>query len=479
MGNVVQFNQAKRLPLPKDPSGRPLPSDLAVEAALLWRLLSVDMSAELKPTLRLLIPEHFFNPSNAAIFGAMRALAAEGTCIDPVTVLSRVRNLHAPDGGWQNYINNTLTRDGANGEAPPGDYAKIILDKWRLREVMQTCYRVYAQGYDEPSSLALIDDLSTSIVGISETQIDTSGVSASEALAEAWRNIMSAGQPGQRGVSWGWPSVDRAFGRMRPGRVTVLAAVPGVGKTNIAWHVADAVTAGDVDDAGIGDSVYFVSAELKASELVGRQAGIRAGVPSEAIEGDRDFTAAEVDRLVDAQRDIKSMPIIVDDNGGRAPTVAEIEARVRIAQQRMMAGTYVTKDNRQFPRSRMPLVVVDYLTQLKAPSLPFGQKYDSREREVAAISKALAELAKVLNVHVLVIAAVSRPPTKGVDDKKRELKMSDLRESGQIEYDAASIIFANEPEPGVIRLKTDKQRFRGKADPVELAMVRGRIFEKP
>ena len=209
--------------------------------------------------------------------------------------------------------------------------------------------------------------------------------------------------------------------------MTVLAAVPGVGKTNVAWHVAEAVANSPEDEHGVGEAVYFVSGEMRAVELVTRQAGIRASVAPEATEGERDLTAEEIARLVEADKDLGLMPIVVDDNGGRPFTVADIESRVRDAQLRFAAGTYARGDGALYPPNRVRLVVVDYLTKLRPPVRPFGQKYDSREREVAAISEALTELAKVLNVHVLVIATVSRGGAKGEDARKRELHMPDLR----------------------------------------------------
>lgn len=477
MGDVVALDKNRKAP--KDPDPRQMPSNGVVEAALLYALMSPGMSTpELHATLRLLTPDHFFVPQNARVFAAMQALAHAKATIEPVSVYARIKDTPAPMGGWMVYLTETIPIEGAQGEAPPGEYAKIILDRWRAREVIKVCSRVMDRAFGGAESTTLLDDLRASSGAIADTYFESTGATARDALAEAWSNIITKNQPGVRGMSWGWPSVDAAFGRMRPERMSVLAAVPGVGKTNLAWHIAEAVALSEEDEHGVGEAVYFVSAELKAHELVGRQAGIRASVAPEATEGDRELTQDEIGRLTEAQRDIELMPIVVDDNGGRAFTVADIEARVRSAQIRFAAGTYATRDGLMFPKNRLRFVVVDYLTKLKPPALPYGQRYDSREREVAAISAALMEMAKVLNVHVLVIAAVSRgEKSKGTDPKKRELQMSDLRESGMIEYDAAAIVFANVPEDGVIRLKNAKQRFRDGAPPVELAMARGRIFE--
>lgn len=478
MGTVSNIQEARQKNLPKDPAGRPLPHSPEVEAALLCALMAPDLATpELAATLRLLVPEHLFNPSNQRILAAMKDLAGAGEPVEPITLLAKLQYTPAPTGGWQHYLNEVLPVAGVHATARPSDYAKILLDRWRARELVRLGAQLMEQGFSGVDSLTILDGARSAFKAIADTRVDAQGTTAFDALRKAWQNLISAGQPGQRGLSWGWPSVDRAFGRLRPGRMTVVAAVPGVGKTNLAWHVAAAAVCEPEDECGIGEAAYIVSAELKIEELVSRQAGIRAGVPPEAIEGDRDMTGDEVKRLDEEQREIMHWPLIVDDNGGRAFTVAEIEARVQDAKARMLAGTYTRSDGARYPRSRLRLVVVDYLQKLRPPALPHGQKYDSREREVAAISGALMELAKVLDVHVLVVCAVSRPGTKGVDNKKRELHMSDLRESGMIEYDAAAIIFANAPDEDVIRLRTDKMRFRKGGEPVDLVMKRGRIYE--
>lgn len=476
MSNVTAIN-ARRAPA-QDPAGRRAPASPSVEAALLYALMSPGIcTPEIAATLRLLTPEHFFVPQNSRVFEAMKACATDQQVADVPTLMARLRDVPPPAGGWLRYLTETLAIEGTHAQAPPSQYARILLDTWRARELIRLCSREIDRAYDGVPSATLIEEARSGLGSIADTQFHGTGLVVHDALREGWKGIVSGRQATDRGLSWGWPSADRSFGRLRGGRMTVLAAVPGVGKTNVAWHVAEAVANSPEDEHGVGEAVYFVSGEMRAVELVTRQAGIRASVAPEATEGERDLTAEEIARLVEADKDLGLMPIVVDDNGGRPFTVADIESRVRDAQLRFAAGTYARGDGALYPPNRVRLVVVDYLTKLRPPVRPFGQKYDSREREVAAISEALTELAKVLNVHVLVIATVSRGGAKGEDARKRELHMPDLRESGMIEYDASSIIFANAPEENVIRLRTDKQRFRKGGYPVDLVMVGGRIAE--
>lgn len=478
MNPVRDIRQAKPGPAMREAEARKMPAAPEVEAALLYVFSQPTLATpEMRGVMRLLMPDHFFVPKNARAFEAMKAIVDVGGTVDAVTLAAKLQAVPGPAEGWRRYITETIAAEGVHAEAPPAEYARILLEKWRARETIRACSRAVDQAFDGAESLSLIDEVKAAVSNIADTQTGGTGKLACDALRDAWSGVVAGRMTATKGLPWAWPSATRSFGLMREKRMSVLAAVPGVGKTNIAWHQAEHIANMPEDEDGIGEAVYFVSGELLSSELMSRQGGIRAGVSSEATEGERDFTMEEAQKLAESQKEIETMSIIVDDNGGRPFVVSQLEAKIRDAQTRFAAGTYTRSDGAIYPRNRLRFVVVDYLTKMLPPPKPYGQKYDSREREVAAISGALTELAKVLNVHVLAIAAVSRSGVKNADDKKRELHMSDLRESGAIEYDAANIIFANCPDENVIRLRTDKQRFRKAGFPVDLVMVDGRIFE--
>jgi replicative DNA helicase len=103
------------------------------------------------------------------------------------------------------------------------------------------------------------------------------------------------------------------------------------------------------------------------------------------------------------------------------------------------------------------LVMIDYLQLMRETS-----KFQSRHLEVSHVIRRIKEISKELDMGTIVISSLSR----GADEHSRP-SSSHLKESGDIEYSADSIIFIWSPEKGdknfvsenVKTLILDKNRF--------------------
>src|SRR4029077_12682318 len=88
--------------------------------------------------------------------------------------------------------------------------------------------------------------------------------------------------------------------------------------------------------------------------------------------------------------------------------------------------------------SDLGLVIIDYLQLMTS-----GMTSDNRVQEVSQISRALKVLARDLEVPILALSQLSRAVEQRHD--KRPI-LSDLRESGSIEQDAALVMFVYRDE---------------------------------
>ena len=95
-------------------------------------------------------------------------------------------------------------------------------------------------------------------------------------------------------------------------------------------------------------------------------------------------------------------------------------------------------------------IAVDYLTRLQ----PDKQR-ENQTLSVGEIVTSLKNLARILNIPVVVLAQLNRGSEKRAD---RTPVMADLRDSGVIEQEADQIIMLYRPEDGAPEVIVEKNR---------------------
>ena len=103
------------------------------------------------------------------------------------------------------------------------------------------------------------------------------------------------------------------------------------------------------------------------------------------------------------------------------------------------------------------------------------QSRDSRQEQIAKISRRLKQLARELDVPVIALSQLNRAVENREDRRPR---MADLRESGAIEQDADLVLLLHRPEyyddkdqPGIAELIIAKNR-AGATDTVKFAFIK-------
>lgn len=230
-----------------------------------------------------------------------------------------------------------------------------------------------------------------------------------------------------------WNNLNRVLkGGIAPGELAILAARPGVGKTALAGCFG-------IETARVGHPVMFVSREVKdetvAARIMSREAKIDSRIFREGIQIAPDL----MPKIRKAQSLLDSAPIEIIERSIAPMTPREVR---RLAKARGHLG----------------LIVIDYL-QLMEPD----NRSNSREREVAEMSRAFKQLALDCNCPVLLLSQMSRK----AEEENREPRLSDLRESGAIEQDADIVIFLHTPRQSLespspdVKVKVAKGRSSG------------------
>jgi replicative DNA helicase len=163
-------------------------------------------------------------------------------------------------------------------------------------------------------------------------------------------------------------------------------------------------------------------------------------------------------KLAKAQALLDAADIYIDDTVG--VTLGDLRSKARRLQLEL-----------EQKKERLELIVVDYLQQMA-----LGRRAESRQQEVAQISRGLKALARELRVPVLVLSQLNREVEKRQD--KRPI-MSDLLESGSIEADADVVAFIyrdeyynpNSDKKGIAEIIIAKHR-NGPVGTVELGFLK-------
>jgi replicative DNA helicase len=236
-------------------------------------------------------------------------------------------------------------------------------------------------------------------------------------------------------------------------QLIILAARPSMGKTafvlNITEHAA-------VDQR---KAALVVSLEMGKLELAERFLCSRAKVDGHKIRTGQGLGGREMNMLGHAYQELENAPIFIDDTPTR--TILQITANARRIK--------LKQSKTDFP---LGVIVIDYIQLIEPES---GENRDSRQEQIAKISRRLKTLARELNVPVVALSQLNRQSETREDRRPR---MADLRESGAIEQDADMILLLHRPDyydpndqPGVAELNIAKNR-NGRTDTVKFAFLK-------
>jgi len=205
----------------------------------------------------------------------------------------------------------------------------------------------------------------------------------------------------------GIPDLDYCTGGLFDGEMTVIAARPSVGKTALGLFIA-------IKLAREGRKVHFVSREMSSNAIGMRILSMASGIDTGRIKAGK-ITEEQWQKIARALGQYSTSNLIVDTD---SKTPSDIKA--------------VTKELQA--KDGLDLVIIDYLQILT----PDG-KHNTREQEVASISRSLKNLSLDINKPVIVLAQLNR----NAENKRPTL--ADLRESGAIEADADNVWFLHYP----------------------------------
>lgn len=396
------------------------PQNIEAEMSILGAVF-VDNSA-IDQVHGILVREDFYRESHRVIFGAMSELADQNEPVDIVSMTAVLKSAGTLEQvGGAAYL--AFLIDYVFTSANVTYYCRLVADAAAARRVLQHAQAAMTKIYDGAPLEEVVSELEVATVPVASRRINEPVVARDvlrESFREMERRFESRGQV--QGIPYGLPDLDSVTDGMHRGELIVIAGRPSMGKTTLALNVLENVSA-------LGLHGLLFSLEMSRQNNMDKIMASHGKVKYQRIRSGK-FEDGDWGRMTRASEAINRWSLHIDDT----PGISLREVRTKA---------------RRLKKSGLDVLVIDYL-QLMTLSAR-----DNRVQALGEVSRGLKQLARDLDIAVVALSQLNR----GVDsrDDKRP-RMSDLRDSGEIEQDSDVILFPFRPAAYCQKCK-DKQDF--------------------
>jgi replicative DNA helicase len=389
-----------------------MPSNLDAERSILGAIL-LDNNA-LNTAIEALKADDFFIPQHRSIFNQMIALGEAQHAIDLVTLTEELhRRGELESSGGAPYLASLV--DGVPRVSNVEHYARIVKEKAMLRNLIHATHNIQQRAFDgEDGADTILDNAESSIFALAEDRVKAGLLPIKDIVRDNFERLERIFREGKSvtGISTGYGELDKLLSGLQPSELIILAGRPSQGKTALALNMAENIAI----RGGLPVAVF--SLEMSKEALLQRLVASVAQVDAHKFRSGH-LSREDWRRMTEGLGTISSAPLWIDDAG--SISVLEIGAKARRLKH----------------DKGLSLLIVDYLQLITARG-----RFNSRQEEVASISRGLKGLAKELQVPVLVLSQLTRAPER----EERGPQLSDLRESGAIEQDADVVMFIYRPD---------------------------------
>ena len=326
--------------------------------------------------------DDFSGPALSA-YEIISGIFAGGQNPDPVLVAARMGE------EYRDYLSQLVELTPSTAMLP--EYIKLVKERSRmarLQNLMMT-----------GAAAESLSDMQTVIQEANELCVQN-GRQSESSMMDLTMRFYDRLKTGERYILTGIPELDGRV-HLRPGGMNVIGAAPGRGKTALALQIAY----NQAKDYRVG----YYTLEADDDQLFERLLASTSNTSMDKLTNKQTLDKFDFSRIASANKDLAARKLWIQSAHGW--TTDEIFHHA-VAH-------------------RYDVIFIDYLQLISC---------DARDRtqEVAKISMRIHTLAQRNKILVHALSQVSRD-FKG-DKKSEEIGMSDLRESGQIEQDADSIM---------------------------------------
>ena len=346
---------------------------------------------------------HFTSPVRRNLFVKMEEMHKEGKSVSSDLVFIEIKNIGISS---QDFFEIVKTETDIHFSSNLEAFCQVIKLEYKKRKMHD--FLLSSAKKLETEGIKAIEDITLNFTSL-EKETSNSTIKKVSELQESILNALD--QEEDESIKCGIHSFDRPLGGLKAGKLLVLAARPGMGKTAYALCLLEGIV-----EQGIPSG--FISLEMTEQELIERMICMQGfdnnNIRKELHRKDQNIRNQYINHL----NAVCSIPLFIDEDSG----ITEIQVRQKL----------------YFLASKgVKVVVIDYLQLIRLP----GKKLTTEE--IGDITRMLKSLAKKLKMTIILLSQLSREVEKRADKLPQ---LSDLRSSGDIEQDADAVIFLFRPE---------------------------------
>lgn len=387
------------------------PSDLEAEQSVLGSMMiskeAISVSGHKVKSL------HFYKDGHAKIFDVIVGLYKRSEPADLVTVSSELKKLDQLDLiGGRRYLMEII--DTVPTAANVEKYINIVIEKSMLRQLIDIGSHIVSWGFEPAQDVdQALEQSQRAIMDMTKDRVSDEFVKLDTVLKTVFDDIQNVYDNDDKiiGTSTGYPDLDALTSGFQPSDLLILAARPAMGKTTLAMNFATNLAVKQ------NEAVAIFSLEMPKEQLAMRLLSSESKLDSKRLRT-ANLLEHEYKDLVQALGMLSEAPLYIDDT----PSISPLDLRAKTRRLQLEAD--------------IKLIVIDYLQLMKS-----GRKRpEGRFQEVSEIVREIKAFAKESGIPIIALSQLSRDVEKRTGDDRRP-RLSDLRESGEIEQTADLVLF--------------------------------------
>ncbi|MHB9328067.1 replicative DNA helicase [Phytobacter ursingii] len=381
-----------------------------IEASVIGGLLIGGLTPAASEVLATLPPEAFSIPLYQTAYRVIQKQASVRNLIDGLMV--------AEECGDGHFADIMETARSCPSAANLKGYAGMVSDAYQRRLVLQLMDEMrgpISNGTLDTSSQAM-DELLKRLATIRKPKQQINPVRLSDVIGDYTETLEKRLKNGEESdtMKTGIDELDAITGGMNAEDLVIIAARPGMGKTELALKIAEGVANRNLPGTDRKRGVLIFSMEMSKLQIAERSIAGAGNMSVSVLRNPARMDDEGWARVSNGIANLQDLDVWLVD-----------ASKLTVEQIRAVAE----RQKQEYPH--LSLIMVDYLGLIEKP------KAERNDLAVAHISSSLKGMAKDLKTPVISLSQLSR---KVEDRPNKRPNNSDLRDSGSIEQDADSII---------------------------------------